>query len=206
MKPPRRGTPCRRFSVLDGMILVAGVAVGIVGGRWRFGEYHWQTPAFGLGEYHWETPAFAWHPLAGVLLMLASALVMIWRLRRPRPPIRLIASQPGAVACFAVLALKLAVTADTVVSSVIAHQLGRFNEVGLAVWVILGGFPNTSAAVVPIGWALLLANRRWRPEPGWIDRSGRILGWAWIAWGAAWPIAHWAVNAFNLDPPTRSLM
>ncbi len=38
------------------------------------------------------------------------------------------------------------------------------------------------ASVIPITWLLLVLGRRWRPEPGWIDRAGRLLGWSWIVW------------------------
>ena len=194
MKPARRGKPCRRFSVLDGMILIAGLAIGVVGGR------------SGFEEYRWQSPGYAWHRLAGSTLMTATALTLIFRLRRPRPPIRLLATQPGAVACFAILAMQLAEVGESVIESVINEEYGRLSAIDSAAYVALGEFPIASAAVVPVGWLLLLANRRWRPEPGWIDRAGRVLGWAWIAWGLAWPILRWAVVRFHLDGLPRSIM
>ncbi len=39
--------------------------------------------------------------------------------------------------------------------------------------------------MVMIAWMLLAMGRRWRLERGWIDRSGRALGWCWIAWVVA---------------------
>ncbi len=30
-------------------------------------------------------------------------------------------------------------------------------------------------------WGTMALARRWRPEPGWIDRAGRVIGWLWIA-------------------------
>jgi hypothetical protein len=30
------------------------------------------------------------------------------------------------------------------------------------------------------GWAVLVLSGRWRPEPSWIDRAGRIIGATWI--------------------------
>ena len=32
-------------------------------------------------------------------------------------------------------------------------------------------------------WLTLSLNRRWRPEPTWLDRLGRALGLYWIACG-----------------------
>jgi hypothetical protein len=31
------------------------------------------------------------------------------------------------------------------------------------------------------GWVALVLSGRWRPEPSWIDRAGRIIGVTWIA-------------------------
>ena len=50
-------------------------------------------------------------------------------------------------------------------------------------------------------------NRRWRPEPGWIDRSGRVLGWAWIAWMVAAPVfLRIASDYDSFGSPMRSIM
>ena len=45
-------------------------------------------------------------------------------------------------------------------------------------WLVNLG--NPAAAVIG-GWLGLRLAGRWRPDPGWIDRLGRILGWTWIA-------------------------
>jgi hypothetical protein len=38
-----------------------------------------------------------------------------------------------------------------------------------------------AGTVIAACWLLLLAVGRWKPEPTWIDRSGRCLGVCWIA-------------------------
>jgi hypothetical protein len=43
----------------------------------------------------------------------------------------------------------------------------------------LGGF------AVAICWATLALGGRWRAEPSWIDRLGRIVGVAWMVMGVA---------------------
>jgi hypothetical protein len=51
-------------------------------------------------------------------------------------------------------------------------------------WFDTDHFLNTMAMIgvaVASSWLLLLVSGRWRPEPSWIDRSGRVLGWIWIA-------------------------
>jgi hypothetical protein len=34
---------------------------------------------------------------------------------------------------------------------------------------------------VPLAWTLLALAGRWRPEPGWIEWLGRLLGVGWFA-------------------------
>jgi hypothetical protein len=34
---------------------------------------------------------------------------------------------------------------------------------------------------VLMAWIVLKVRRQWKPEPSWIDRLGRLLGWGWIA-------------------------
>ena len=41
--------------------------------------------------------------------------------------------------------------------------------------------PRPPAIAVGSVWAVLALDRRWRPEPGWLDRLGRILGAYWLA-------------------------
>src|SRR5262249_5094811 len=51
-------------------------------------------------------------------------------------------------------------------------------------WFDADHFLNTMAMIgVSVGssWVLLPVSGRWRPEPTWIARAGRVLGWFWIA-------------------------
>jgi hypothetical protein len=159
--------------MFDLLILIAGAAVGFAGCR---AESAWYSD--------WE---FRVQLFAGFFLMLASWLILIFRARRPRPPFRSLARQPGVVACFAVVTLQLTIFITSLLQNHLFAGAEYRIEVGVAIWSLLAGFDPAFGAIVPICWALLLANRRWRPEPGWIDRSGRIVGWAWIAWMLVWP-------------------
>ena len=47
---------------------------------------------------------------------------------------------------------------------------------GLAGEVIEKGVQILLVVAAPLAWIFLIATRRWNPEPGWIDRLGRILG------------------------------
>jgi hypothetical protein len=179
--------PCRPFTLLDALILVGGAAVGFAGCRMEGG---W------LGDWYFRVEWFV-----EFSLMLTVWLVLIFRVRRPRPSIRLMARQPGVVACFAVAVMQVVQFADTLFHWLIIGPMGYVIGVGPAILSFFEGFNATSAAVVPISWAILIANRRWRPEPGWIDGSGRIVGWIWIAWMFAWPLIYWLANRYALNGP-----
>jgi len=166
--------PCRRFTILDAMILVAGAAVGIVGAWDRLIGFE------GHSDY---LPAA--RALAAIALMLASCLVLAFRLRGPRPRLWRVARQPGAVACLAAVGYLIADDADWVVRAAIERRLDDVGPVGEWIWLLLEEPAREVAHTVPICWAILLLGRRWRPEPGWIDRAGRVIGWGWIFWAIA---------------------
>ena len=169
----RRGTPCRRFTLLDGMILIAGAAVWFAGFRSSKSRVNWIHTARSYSDS---------------LLMLASCLVLIFRLRRPRPPIRVLARQPGAVACFAAVASHFKSLCVALLMSLIMGDADEFSRAGSAIWHSLSSASTGPSNVVLVCWILLAASRRWLAEPGWIDRPGKVLGWLWIATGIAWPV------------------
>ncbi len=172
----RPGPPCRRFGLGDAMILVAGAAVGTLGVQDRL-----------LGHLPGEWAREA-DLLAELVLMLASCLVLAFRLRSPRPSLRRVARQPGAVACFAAVGIMIASDANWLASLTLAGGWGDVGPIGEWAWLLLDLPHRACAAAVPICWALLAFGGRWRPEPGWIDGCGRALGWGWIAWLASGPL------------------
>jgi hypothetical protein len=159
--------------LLDGMILIAGAAVGFAGVRSAEFRMNWAFTARLFSDY---------------FLMLASCVVLTFRLRRPRPPIRVLARQPGAVACFAAVASHFKSLCGALLLSWSLGDVDEISRVGSAIWYSLSSAGTTPSNVVLVCWILLAASRRWLAEPGWIDRSGRVLGWLWIATGFAWPI------------------
>jgi hypothetical protein len=40
--------------------------------------------------------------------------------------------------------------------------------------------PAAVGGSVAVGWCAMVVCRRWRSEPGWVDRLGRVLGFAAI--------------------------
>lgn len=108
-------------------------------------------------------------------LLLWTLTWLVLRLRGPRPNLRHLARKPGFVACL----VAVAVTAFGSVSTLV-YQAGLFGS-NPADWLIAGIWTQRIGFSVAAAWLTLALNRRWRPERGWIDRMGRVLGWLWVA-------------------------
>ena len=177
--PPRH---CRRFNLGDAMILVAASALGLALARMYLPRFF---PSFGgvafgqlIGSTPWSATLSRSDVLVTILVMVLGASILftlcgtlaflIVRLRRPRPPLRDVALQPGVVACWAIL---IAFCVEQVAPSLLVYPVA-----------------------IPLAWAALAMSGRWRPEPGWIDRLGRLLGICWIATGLlATVLIHWVL-------------
>jgi hypothetical protein len=169
---PATRPPCRRFTLFDAMILVGGVAMGFAG---------FQSVSNWSRFDRW----FDFYIHAYSLLTLFSILILTLRLRRPRPPIRRIVRQPGTLACFTAVAFGLLCNCVDVIRSIF-H--GQISDGSVEDW--MGFFlkaDRSAAYVVAIVWVIFALGRLGRPESGWIDPSGRLVGWLWIVWGLAWP-------------------
>jgi hypothetical protein len=182
----------RRFQVVDTLMLTAAMALGIVGTShvWKFWGYPW----------FWDLDA-GWS--AGVTLIrfqtvialllpgLAACTVSVLasRFLPPRPPLRVIALQPGSAACGAATLVLISETMSEAVSLVYFEAskgyLGAaWRASGLASWflghVLLTVAHPISLAVIAV-WSVLFLSRQAQPEPSWVDRAGRLLGACWIA-------------------------
>jgi hypothetical protein len=173
--------PIRRFSIADAMILIVATSIGIVLVRAILPNI--------LAGIMSIVADFAHPPKQGasatvdawlVALLAASPLLAAWtvallllHLRRPRPHLNCMLRQPGAVACV-IATLGMAFCATWVIpmwvrgdsALLVALRFVYHGDVGVAV---LGG------------WAVLVLSGRWRPEPSWLDRAGRIIAVTWIA-------------------------
>ena len=114
------------------------------------------------------------------------------RLRRLRPPWRRLSRQPGTMACLiATVAIGLS-AAFGVIGWVMADQRGDAKE-----WLvvqIVAVSPRAGAAVFWC-WVTMALSGCWRPEPTWLDRLCRLLGFAWLAMALLFTYAYRSVFA-----------
>lgn len=154
---------CRPFGLADALIVIAmlGVAFWIFR-RWR----HWP----------WTTLVSACGGIALMLLVYTAGWLAL-RLRSPRPARRFLFRQPGMVACVVALV--------TAVLCLVPLLVLRFSvppsQHALAWKAAIAATPPIVAFSVLAAWITLAISGRRRPEPGWIDRLGRVVASGWVA-------------------------
>jgi hypothetical protein len=110
---------------------------------------------------------------------------LVLRLRQPRPDVRFLTRQPGMVAFMAaaiVLAIRLMNFGSVLSVLVIDGTYFWLGQIALDLdpesWRAI---PSEIGCAVAAAWIVQATGGRWRSEPSWIDRMGRILGIYWIA-------------------------
>jgi hypothetical protein len=174
------------------MLLVAATAVGIVATRhvWKSWGYPWfwrLDLGWGVRPVFTRLLTVAALGLPGLAALTAAVLAV--RLRRPRPPLRRLALQPGAAACAAAVGVVALETLGEAASMAYFEwsrgYLGAtLRMAGILTWwhvhvLIWVAYPVSYAILA--AWATLAISRRCRPEPSAIDRAGRFLGACWVA-------------------------
>jgi hypothetical protein len=189
----------RRFRLADGLILVAATAVGLAASRFlapnltlrQFSNYVTKPPDGGwsltsISGSTAELSAFAVIP--GLVGWTLACLVL--RLCRPRPPWRRLSRQPGTMACLmATVAIGLSVEFGAI-EWVMADQRDDARE-----WLVVQimAFSPRAGLAVFWCWVTMALSGRWRPEPTWLDRLCRLLGFAWLAMGLVFTYAYRSV-------------
>jgi len=132
---------------------------------------------------------------------MGMVALLVLRLRRPRPGWRRLSRQPGAVACAAATA---ALMAGGVL--VVSYYLSMVNPIGSTALNVPVHMPNEWTlgrhdwpiiesripTAVIAAWLALALSGRWRAEPRWIDRIGRVFGSFWVGLGLfRWYLVLW---------------
>ena len=138
---------------------------------------------------------FYWVQLASPFLWCWTFALIPIRLRQPRPAWRRLMRQPGAVACFSATLAVLASLATWGLLAIPSLFGSRLVADSLAGQIYPLDFRVYMFALASVGfavasaWGVLAVSRRWRAEPSWIDRTGRVLG---VVWVVTLPLNQWA--------------
>jgi hypothetical protein len=179
----------QRFTLLDAMVLVASFALGLglmkgVTLQWFLIPFDPIGPMSARKGQPWD--AREWTSWATQtcqnrfnflmpLLATLTVTVMALRLRPPRPRLSRLLRQPG----IAGIAAATSVIAFWPPLLAILGIRGVLNGPGYD-GLICSSIKISVAASVGSSWVMLLAGGRWRADPGWSDRLGRLLSVAWL--------------------------
>ncbi len=174
MKP----APGRRFTILDAMVLVVATAAGLALLRWT-----WKVTEFSgslTGFQQFDLIELGLRATFSFLATWTPALLIL-RLVRPRPRWRELARQPGMVACAAATLVLAWEAAAILGTGLVTPRFARSRGVFFFPFVLSYQEVPKVASVVAGAWLTLALGGRWRAEPGWVDRSGQVVGVAWLA-------------------------
>lgn len=180
-------TPGRPFGVADLLILIAATAAGLAASRMMAADVSLKV----IWDMLSTPPSEGWSigVIAGMFgdlgthflmpcLATWTAACLLMQLRNPRPARRRFVRMPGAMACLvATVAIGLTAAGGLATWAMTApdnrHRMQRLFG------AIIFGSHQVGAAVLWC-WATMAISGRWRPEPTWLDRSGRLLGAGWV--------------------------
>jgi hypothetical protein len=191
------------MTLLDGIFLVGSAAIGMgafqIARRSLFEGWIW-IMVQGLPDFQtWDAMnvIVQCSDLTVFLIPLAgpwTLLLLVLRMRPPRPSWRRIWRQPGMAACLAALfgwcwsglALLLAMDAGLVARSNRFHPPEAWAQKCLADEV----FMYVGLAVAAV-WIVQFLSGRWRRSADWIDLMGRLVGILWIVIGLVWTVREY---------------
>jgi hypothetical protein len=176
----------RKFGLLDAIILVAAAALSCF--WWRRFKVYYLSPDFSVtnpSQFFFAVSVVR-RGFSGMFPVLAPFTFALIPLRalRPRPSWRRVMCQPGAVACLtAGLTFSIQFTRQFVpeAANLIFHEVPLSTGLSMDYWAPAYCESTTFGLVILAAWLPMALGRRWRPEPTWVDRFGRLLAFAWVA-------------------------
>jgi hypothetical protein len=169
----------RRFSLIDGMALIAAFAACWVVPR----TFRALVPAetykiYDVRQYA-QIVGSSWLLAISVALAISAVLV-----KKPGGRDRF--RQPGALAMVLVVLTWAFNSIQTGIQGGLLKLTTDQSFSNGAFWYLFGPIYDTSfraGLAILAGWVTLSLLGLRQPSPNWLDRSGRIVGWIWIIWG-----------------------
>jgi hypothetical protein len=177
----------RKFQLADAMILVASTALACTALRsqWPLGipsllAYTGPKKSINNMLVDFNISIFE---LSKLTASLTVACLVLW-LRQPRPALLHLVLRPGMMACTAAtVVLTIRLINHFIVIGILAVD-GIFPVIGLSAMNIneleWRRIPSEIGCAVAAAWVVQRISERWRCEPTWLDRTGRILGAFWV--------------------------
>ncbi len=180
-----KGKPARRFSLIDAMIFVAATAAGLAWGRTDLVATV-QAKVIPTGTVFsamltrpvtFTDRLYTFQRGASRFLGCWTLAVLIVRLRPPRPRTVRLMCQPGMLAVATATAYAVFIAAWFLLAFLMLAKYKPTWSDYTAQAIHLRG----TATAIAAAWLILALSGRWRPERTWVNRSGCLIGLAWIA-------------------------
>jgi hypothetical protein len=176
----------RRLTLFDAMLLMAATAFG----AWFLSESP-QNHEFGklfnndLSTRHRFLEAWKSLQILTASLSAFPPTLCVLRLFKPRPSRRVLFRQPGFIACCMWTVTLLAIGIMKTLGQQLSRSFLRLDATDAFsfswISIVLTYHIDECGFSVAVAWLTLALGGRWRPEPSWIDRMGRVLGFYFIA-------------------------
>jgi hypothetical protein len=185
-----RTAPRFKFTLLHGIILVAGLAL-CFNMRWMRYKYWWNMSG-AIQEWQSQHSALLLVTRARKILLdsppyaaVGTLAIALMYFCPPRPSLRRLTGQPGFVACFAAsVVILVSISLDAIELVARGNIPSLYARIGPSPHIQLERtlelsqqFPGYAVAAV---WGLLWLGRRWRSNPGRLEAVGRALGYYWL--------------------------
>jgi hypothetical protein len=185
----------RRITLFDLVVLTAATAIGLSSVQFGWPRkpvgaliFTWPVVLRNVGGYRskaWMLPvAERVAPFLPCLAAWTGAFLVV-RLLGHRPRWRRLVLQPGFVAAVAALSVMAIESALLIGSAKFDGRFGWSSPASVANFVAnaIVLLAHHAGWAVAVSWFTLLLIGRWRPEPSWVDRCGRALGFTWMIIG-----------------------
>jgi hypothetical protein len=193
----------RRMSLLEAILMVGSAAVGFglfeLSHRTLFKGLIWIADSGFPNIQSWSTLE-ALVTCSDITVFLLPVIIpwtfllILLRMRSPRPSWRRIWRQPGMAACLVAVFAWLWTAVALLLAMNVEHIARARRVITPADWAqkYLSDevFMYVGLAVAAV-WVVQYSSGRWRRSADWIDMLGRVVGALWVAIGLVWTLREY---------------
>jgi hypothetical protein len=171
----------RKFTILDGMILVAAMAFAMTWTPQNIAEVKIIQNSGPQSPRKWAMIGYYMIVSLGPCLTCLGLSGFACRLLGPKTPLRRLVNEPGMVVNLSVVFVFLFELFVGVIGVGLRELfVGSSQRPMTFFWVSMSSRMFGCAMPISVSWSILVLTKRWRSRATWIDRLGIVTGVFWI--------------------------